>query len=295
MEFKNIFLKSGFKNNFLANFRNINYEAKNVEPYKNDPTSEFFGAIGFLSKIKFRKEERIIKTLFSPKLLFRYSPGTMRKEEEGFILDPINAFSLNRLENLNNYETGSSSTVGFDYKIKNKDKKLDFSLAQIISEKENKKMHSKTSMDEQLSDLTGSANLQLNKNFSINYNFNIDQNYNDFNYNEIGTNLQYGSINFDFNYLQENKHIGNQDYFLTKIKYENINNSLISFETKRNLITDSSEFYNLSYEYINDCLRAGLVYRREFYNDSEIEPENSLMFKITLTPFGNLNSPSFSQ
>ena len=38
-----------------------------------------------------------------------------------------------------------------------------------------------------------------------------------------------------------------------------------------------------------------LVYRREFYNDSEIEPENSLMFKITLTPFGNLNSPSFSQ
>ena len=34
---------------------------------------------------------------------------------------------------------------------------------------------------------------------------------------------------------------------------------------------------------MNDCLRAGLVYRREFYNDSETEPENSLMFKITLT------------
>ena len=125
-------------------------------------------------------------------------------------------------------------------------------------------MHSKTSMDEQLSDLTGSANLQLNKNFSINYKFNLDQNYNDFNYNEIGTNLQYGNVNFDFNYLQENKHLGNQDYFQTKIKYENIDNSLISFETKRNLITDSSEFYNLSYEYINDCLRAGLVYRRDF-------------------------------
>ena len=46
---------------------------------------------------------------------------------------------------------------------------------------------------------------------------------------------------------------------------------------------------------LNDCLRAGLVYRREFYNDSELEPENSLMFKITLTPFGNINSPSFKQ
>ena len=63
------------------------------------------------------------------------------------------------------------------------------------------------------------------------------------------------------------------------------NKNLISFETKRDLITNSSEFYDLSYEYINDCLRAGLVYR-EFYNDSELEPENSLMFNITLTPFG---------
>ena len=117
-------------------------------------------------------------------------------------------------------------------------------------------MHSQTSLDEQLSDLTGSANLKLNKNFSINYNFNLDQNYKDFNYNEIGTNFQFSNINFDFNYLQENKHIGNQDYFLTKIKYENTDNNLFHLKQKRNLITNSSEFYNLSYEYINDCLRA---------------------------------------
>ena len=64
-------------------------------------------------------------------------------------------------------------------------------------------------------------------------------------------------------------------------------------EAKRNLVTNSAEYYNLSYEYINDCLRAGLVYRREFYNDSELEPENSLMFKISLTPFTNLTTPSF--
>ena len=63
---------------------------------------------------------------------------------------------------------------------------------------------------------------------------------------------------------------------------------------QKEILTNSSEFYNLSYEYINDCLRAGLVYRREFYLDSEIEPEDSLMFKITLTPFGNIDTPSFN-
>ena len=57
------------------------------------------------------------------------------------------------------------------------------------------------------------------------------------------------------------------------------------------MITNSSEYYDLSYEYLNDCLRAGIVYRREFYNDSELEPENSLMFKLTFIPFGDIDTP----
>ena len=102
-------------------------------------------------------------------------------------------------------------------------------------------------------------------------------------------------VSINFNYLTENKHLGDQEYFTTNIKYLRGNDDILSFETKRNLITNSSEFYNLSYEYVNDCLRAGLVYRREFYDDSEVESENSLMFKITLTPFGNIASPSLSK
>ena len=95
--------------------------------------------------------------------------------------------------------------------------------------------------------------------------------------------------------ILEDKHIGNQEYLKTKVDFSTSENNLISLSTKRNLIKNSAEYYNLSYEYINDCLRAGLVYRREFYNDSELEPENSLMFKITLTPFGEIDSPKFNR
>ena len=125
--------------------------------------------------------------------------------------------------------------------------------------------------------------------------FAVDQNYNEFNYNDLGLTYNFNNMKIDLNYLEENKHIGNQEYIKTKIDFSTNKNNLLSFETKRNLIKNSSDFYNLSYEYLNDCLRAGLVYRREFYNDSEIEPENSLMFKITLTPFGNIDSPTFSR
>ena len=152
-------------------------------------------------------------------------------------------------------------------------------------------MSDTSSLNEKLSDLVGSSSYALNKNFKLNYNFSVDQNYNDINYNEIGTNFNNELLDINFDYLRESKHIGNQEYFKTEFNVKNKEKGLLSFKTKRNLITNSSEFYNLSYEYINDCLRAGLVYRREFYNDSELEPEDSLMFKLTLVPFGSLDGP----
>ena len=44
-----------------------------------------------------------------------------------------------------------------------------------------------------------------------------------------------------FGYVLEDEHIGNQEYFKTKIDYTN-KNGLLSFETKRNLISDYLNF-----------------------------------------------------
>ena len=201
---------------------------------------------------------------------------------------------MDRLDNINNFENGLTGAFGIDYQIKSNDKNFDFSIAQIINNKENKKMPSESSLDEKVSDLVGETNLDITKRFNLNYNFAVDQNYKELNYNDLGAKMNFGALDIDFNYLQEKNHIGNKDYFKTKFSYNDGDKAMLSFETKRNLITNSSEFYNLSYEYINDCLRAGLVYRREFYSDSELEAENSLFFKITLTPFGGVDTPSFN-
>ena len=300
---KNLINKSGFKNKFLANIRNINYEVKNFELmnqdiYKKDTKSELYSALGFMSELNLEKFNGNSEQYLKPKFFLRYAPGNMRKEIDGNKLDSMSAFSMDRLSENKNFETGLTSTIGFDYTRKKKNSNFDFSVAQIINERENKDLHDRTSMDEKLSDLVGSASYSLNDNMTFNYNFNIDQNYSELNYSDIGFDLNKGKINFNFNYLQENKHvahINDKEYFKTKINYLKSDMSQFSFSNKRNLITDSSEFYNLSYEYFNDCLRAGIVYRREFYQDSELEPENSLMFKITLTPFGSIDTPSFVQ
>ena len=290
---RNFFTDFGINNKIVSNVKNVNYETKNIDIYKDETTSELYGAVGLRSELNMQKKRENSDHFLTPKMLIRFAPGSMRKDNKSSKLDPTKAFSISRLDDINNFETGLTGTLGLDYKVKNNGQDFDFSVAQIINEKENKKMNSTTSLDEKLSDLVGSVNFKKDK-INLKYNFALDQNYKNLNYNDVGTSMNFGPIDFDFNYLQEKKHIGTQDYFKTKVDY-NADDSLISFETKRNLITNSAEFYNLSYEYINDCLRAGLVYRREFYNDSELEAENSLMFKITLTPFGDINSPTFNQ
>ena len=131
----------------------------------------------------------------------------MRQLSSGSKLDLDSAFDLNRINNNNNYETGISSTVGFDYKIKKMNKNFDFSLAQVINEKENKKMADITSLNEKLSDLVGSMKLDINEYTKFNYDFSLDQNYNDINYSEIGVSSLMGPLNVNLSYLQENKHI----------------------------------------------------------------------------------------
>jgi len=53
-----------------------------------------------------------------------------------------------------------------------------------------------------------------------------------------------------------------------------------------------TEYYNLIYQYENDCLRAGIEYNKEYYSDQELKPSENLLFKITITPFGGFNTPN---
>ena len=111
-------INSTIKSKFLGKLKNINYEAKNVDVFKENTTSEIFGALGLLSKMDLQKKTSDANHLFSPKILFKLSPGGMRKEDSGSRLTPIDAFNLDRLNTINNFETGNTATIGFDYNLK---------------------------------------------------------------------------------------------------------------------------------------------------------------------------------
>ena len=294
----------GVESYFEGLVKNVNYRAEDTDVYKNNKENyELHSALGFFSKLSLFKEDLINKNFhtLTPKLLLRYAPGHTRKTESGK-LSYSNLFNLNKLDQPDILEPGLSTSIGFEYKKKklNKsstvgDEKFSISIGQVISAKENMDIPSSTSLDQRFSDVVGETKLRLGDKININYNFSLDQGYNDFNYNEIGGKFSSEKVKFNLSYLEEKKHIGNQEYVQSGVDFKINNSSELSFNAKRNILTSSAEFYNLSYNYINDCLKAGLVYRREFYTDRDIEPANTLMFTISIIPFADINSPSLSR
>lgn len=71
-----------------------------------------------------------------------------------------------------------------------------------------------------------------------------------------------------------------------------IESNNLSFSTRENKAKDLTEYYNLIYQYKNDCLSASIEYNKEYYNDNDIKPEETLFFKLNIIPFGETSSPN---
>ena len=290
----NLTTKKGFVNSIEGMLRNTNYEARKTGEYKDVGTvNEINGVLSYKSSLPMKKDGISQYNLFSPNLMVRYAPGHMRNiSEKDASLNYANLYSLNKTTEI---EDGLSAILGFDFKTNEKEsdkEKLSLSLGQVFNYEENLDMPTKSSLDQHRSDMVGEINYNFSEIGKINYSFLMDKDFNALNYQEASTELNFGKVQFNLNFLEEQKHVGNERYASSGITINYNDQNKLSFSTKKNFKTESTEFYNLSYQYAIDCLTAGLVYRREFYQDSNLEPNDTLMFSITFIPFGAVNAPT---
>ena len=288
--------KNGFLNTLQGMIRNTNYETRKTQEYKDmGQVSELAGVLSHKTSLPMKKEGANYTKLFSPNFMARYAPGHMRNlSGKDVLLNYTNLYSLNKTSEI---EDGLSAILGIDFKInKKKDigekEKFSLSLGQVFNYEKNKDLPSKSSLDQRMSDVVGEINYNFSEIGKIDYKFSLDHNLNDLNYNEISTQLDFGKVQFNLDYLEQQKHIGDEHYASSGITLNFNENNKLGFSTKKNFKTDSTELYDISYQYEVDCLTAGLVYRREFYQDiDDLKPKNSLMFTITFVPFTNVSAP----
>ena len=292
--------KNGFVNTLSGMIRNTNYETKNTAAYRDDSTvNELHGVLSHKTSLPMRKDGVNYSKLFSPNFMLRYAPGHMRNlKSEDVRLNYLNLYALNKTSEI---EDGLSAILGIDYKINEKEnglerEKFSLSIGQVFSNEENFDIPSKSSLEQKTSDIVGVIDYNFSEIGNLNYKFAVDHNLNDFNYNDVSTVLNFGIVQFNLDYLEQQNHIGDEHYVSTGLTLNFNDYNKLSFNTKKNFKTESTELYDLSYQYGIDCLTAGVLYRREFYQDvDDLESKDSLMFTITFVPFGSVKTPSFKQ
>jgi LPS-assembly protein len=118
----------------------------------------------------------------------------------------------------------------------------------------------------------------------MNYDFSIKDDLNTIEYSSLDTIFDSHNFRTQFNFLQKKGVMGNTDVLENKTKYNFDELNSLSFSTRRNRNLNLTEYYDLIYEYKNDCLIAGVQYKKNYYNDADIKPVEELFFSITLIP-----------
>ena len=93
-------------------------------------------------------------------------------------------------------------------------------------------------------------------------------------------------------YLNENNTNKKESYLANTSSYTIDDSNSLSFGTRLNKKTRLTEFYNLIYQYKNDCLAAAIEYKKDYYSDKDLKPEENIFFKLTITPLGGFNTPN---
>ena len=289
----NSFINNGFLNRFDFLIKNVNINSNNSTNYRDQLENKLLSTIMFESRYPLFKEGNNFNKNLTPIISAKYSPTeTKNLKDLDRRIDYSNVFSLNRLGEGDAIEGGESLTFGIEYSESSKDDSELFSvgLANVIRTKENDDLPIKSSLGQKSSDIFGEIVFNPSKHLNFEYDFSIDNNLDKTNYNLLKAGLTINNFITSFEFLEEDNFIGNKSYITNKTTYNLDNNNSISFNGTKDLDKGISEYYNLIYEYRNDCLSAAVEYNKTFYSDGDLKPQKNIFFMIKILPFVDTNN-----
>jgi LPS-assembly protein len=284
----NFFSNFGIKNNFKILMKNVNTVGKNEENYESSPETNLRGIVNLESSLPLVKTSDKFFNMLTPKISVRANPNNMKNNSNAErIVNVDNIFNINRLGLTDTVEAGNSLTLGLDYtkeSTQDLNKFFELKFAGILRDAHEENIPLKSGINQKTSNLFGSAKYNLSEELSINYDFSIDNDLNTFERNKIGGNLTIKNFYTNISFIENNGKLGSSNVLENTLGYDfNDENSLL-FRTRRNKEINLTEYYDLVYQYKNDCLVAGIKYKKTFYEDRELKPSEDLFFTISFFP-----------
>ena len=286
----------GLRRNWKALVKNVNSSNNKTADKQGDNYELYSGFIYDLNLPLVKKGNKYDK-IIDPKISLRYSPNKNKNmSNDDRRMDLNNIFSLDRISSNETVEGGESLTFGVDYKF-TKNETLDeffkIGIAQVFRAQENKDLPKTSAIGQKRSDIFGNLAFVNSDFIDLNYDFSFDNNINDSKYNNINLKFNVNKFVTSFEYLDDDISSETKNVLSSSIKYNANDNHSLLFSRRENKKTGLTEYNNLIYEYKNDCLKAGVEYKKKYYSNDDLKPGEELMFTITLGTFGTIYSPTF--
>ena len=293
----------GFKNDINMYFKNLNSLGKNDAKYKSRPSMEVASIYEANSSLPLRKINKNSIEHLEPKVSLRINPGDMQNNNSTKrIINTDNVFDINRIGSSDTFEAGKSLTLGINYKkeynLNNEistneiNNFFEFNTATVFRDKKENYIPTSSTLDVKNSNIFGSIKNHYYSNNELSfidfvkfdYYFSLDNDFNNLEYNSFKGEIAFDKLTTSFNFIEENGPIGDSNTLENSIKYKFNELNYISFNTRRNRKISLTEYYDLLYEYKNDCLTAGIKYKKTYYQDRDLKPAEDLMLTFTFYP-----------
>ena len=276
----------GFKNDFGIYLKNLNSVGKNDSVSSSRPLIEGMSIFEIRSSLPLIKEAKNYVSYLTPRLSLRASPHDMKDySESARTVNVDNVFNINRLGIGDSFETGKSLTLGVDYikqDIADNEKFFEIKLATVMRNEKESNIPTTSTIDKTSSNLFGSITHEISEFFKIDYDFAMNNDFQTFENNIITA--EYSVNNFVTEFVYNENRLGNTNTLQNTTSLRFSEQNYFTFSTRRNKELNLTEYYDLVYEYKNDCLTAGVKYKKTYYANEDIRPNEDLMFTVTLFP-----------
>ena len=282
------FSENGFKNNFNYYLKNTISAGKNNTEYDSSPHVKFMNIFELVSSFPLISTSDNYSNYLDPKISLRVNPSDMKSyKNENRQIRNENLFNINRLGLIDTLESGNSLTLGLDFKRENIDninKYFELKLGKVLRTKTNSNLPINSTLDKKNSNYFGKVTNTLNDNINLNYEFSVNHDLDEIQYSSLSTTIKKNNFVTTFNYIEEEGEVGSANILENVTTFNFNDQNFITFKTRENKEIDLTEYYDLIYEYKNDCLVAGIKYNKTFYKDRDLEPSEDFMFSIKLIP-----------
>ena len=287
----------GFYNDYNFLIKNSNSDAQNSKDFKEDENFYLSGIFQFNSSYPLIKENKYYKNILNPKVSFNIAPqSTKDLSDKNSRIDVNNIYSLNRISQDDIIEGGFSMIYGNEYSIfdeQNSREIFNIEFANNLRFEDNNDLPLNNQIGQKTSNFFGQVSFNPNDYFTTKYNTSLKNNLSDITYENLITDIKINNLIMTFDYLNENNTSDKNSYLTNTTKYSIDSFNSLEFSTRQNKTLDLTEYYNLMYQYKNDCLSASIEYNKEYYSDRDIKPEESYFLKLSIIPIGETSSPNF--